>query len=70
MWSLKIVGLLSATVHRTSSLKIPSRTFRNNHWALGEQNTKPQLAEQIYEGVEYIPQKKAKNPMKAVGIAW
>ncbi|KAJ6665490.1 hypothetical protein lerEdw1_003331 [Lerista edwardsae] len=67
-------SLLSATVSRTAGsvvpFKIPTRSFCNSRWALSELHTKPQPPGQVYESAHYIPQKKAKNPMKTIGIAW
>uniref|UniRef100_A0ACB8G1B3 Uncharacterized protein n=1 Tax=Sphaerodactylus townsendi TaxID=933632 RepID=A0ACB8G1B3_9SAUR len=71
---LRVTGFLSAVGSQTVGLivpyKTPTRLFHHSRWALRELQAKPQPGEQVYEGVAYIPQKKAKNPMKAVGIAW
>ncbi|XP_015265518.1 PREDICTED: probable hydrolase PNKD isoform X2 [Gekko japonicus] len=71
---LRVPGFLSAAGSRKAGLvvpfKTPTRCFHRSHWAFRELQTKPQPGEQVYEGEEYIPREKARNPMKAVGIAW
>ncbi|XP_062972804.1 probable hydrolase PNKD [Elgaria multicarinata webbii] len=70
---LRVPGLLSATVSRAAGLivsfKTSVRSFHSSRRAFGELPSKSQPSEQVCEA-EYIPTKKAKNPMKAVGIAW
>ncbi|XP_062823393.1 probable hydrolase PNKD [Anolis carolinensis] len=71
---LRFQGLVSATVNRTAGFilpfKTPTRSIHKSHRVWGEVQTKSQPGGQVYEDVEYIPTKKAKNPMKTVGIAW
>ncbi|XP_044294265.1 probable hydrolase PNKD [Varanus komodoensis] len=74
--SFRLQGLLSAAKShcRAAGLivhfKTSVRPFHSSCKAFEQLSSKPQPGGQAYEEVKYIPKKKARNPMKTVGIAW